>query len=149
MANTNIFNAQEVLDGTHARLWINENEFIEAKGLEIKLTPQFGDVDVINSMAKHKKLIGYEGSGEITLNKRTSYFMKAVVENLKEGKPTIVKIVSALSDPSALGNERVVVYDALLEDSTLASWASKEIQEEKIPFSFTKCDILESIDVYK
>ena len=146
MANTNIFNAQEVLVGTHARVWIDDTEYIEAKGLEIKLTPQFGDVDVINSMAKHKKLIGYEGTGEITLNKRTSRLMKMVVDNLQVGKPTIVKIVSALADPSALGTERIVVYDALLEDSTLASWASKEVLEEKVPFSFTKCDVLEHID---
>ncbi len=142
----NTFNAQEVIVGTHARVWINDVEYVEAKGLTIELTPQFGDVNVLNSLAKHEKLIGYEGTGEITLNKRTSKLMKMVSDNLKEGKPTIVKIVGALNDPTALGEERVVVYDAVLKQATLASWMSKEILEEKVPFTFTQHDILSAIE---
>jgi hypothetical protein len=142
----NTFNAQEVIVGTHARVWINDTEYVETKGLTIELTPQYSDVDIINDFAKHEKLTGYEGSGEITLNKRSSKLMKMVVDNLKNGKATVVKIVSSLNDPSALGEERVVIYDAVLKQATLAGWTTKEVLEEKVPFTFTKYDILSHID---
>lgn len=142
----NTFNAQEIVVGTHARVWINDVEYVEAKGLTIELTPQFSDVNILNSFAKHEKLTGYEGTGEITLNKRTSKLMKMVVDNLKEGKATVVKIVGALNDPSALGEERVVVYDAVLKQATLAAWMTKEVLEEKVPFTFTKYDVLSHIE---
>ncbi|MBC2576578.1 phage tail tube protein [Peptostreptococcus canis] len=140
-----MFNTDNVLCGTHGELWIDDIEYQEVTAFKAELTPEFGDVNKAKSMAKHKKLIGYELKGEVTLNKVLSFLMMKVAKNLKKGKATRVKIISNIDDPDALGNERIVLYDAILEKATLADWQSKQIQEEKIPFTATEWEILESI----
>ena len=102
--------------------------------------------NVIKSLAKHKKMVGYEGKGEVKLNKVTSKFSKLVSDNIKKGKQTVVTFISKLDDPDALGAERIVVKDACLEKLTLADWEAKKNGEETIPFSFTDWDFLDTIE---
>lgn len=139
------YEVQETLSGTHGQLWINDVLFEEVTKFSAELNPEFADVNKGGSMAKYKKLIGYEGKGEVTMNKVTSKLMRVVADNLMKGKQTMVKIVSNLDDPDSRGNERIVIYDAILEKSTLADWESKSVGEEKIPFTFTRYEILEDI----
>lgn len=139
------YNTDHTMCGTHGELWINDMEYEEVISFKAELNLDFGDVNKAKSMAKHKKLVGYELKGEISMNKVTSTLMKMVADNTRKGKATKVKIVSNLDDPDALGNERIVIYDALLEKATLADWQSKQIGEEKIPFTATDWEILESV----
>lgn len=139
------YDTDQTICGTHGELWIDDLNYEEVTAFKLEINPEFGDVNKGKDMAKHKKLIGYEVKGEITLNKVTSSLMKKVSDNLKLGKVTKVKIMSNIDDPDSLGNERIVVYDAILEKATLADWQSKQIGEEKIPFTATKWDIMESI----
>lgn len=139
------YEVQETLCGTHGQLWINDTLYEEVVKFSAELNPEFADVNKGGSMAKHKKLIGYEGKGEVTMNKVTSHLMREVSNNLAKGKQTMVKIISNLDDPDGRGNERIVIYDAVLEKATLADWESKSVGSEKIPFTFTRWEILESI----
>lgn len=139
------YNTDQTMCGTHGELWIDDLEYEEVTAFKAELNLDFGDVNKAKSMAKHKKLVGYDLKGEITMNKVTSSIMKKIADNLKKGKVTKVKIVSNLDDPDALGNERIVVYDALFEKAVLADWQTKQIGEEKIPFTATEWEILESV----
>jgi hypothetical protein len=66
--------------------------------------------------------------------------------NLKAGKQTSVTIISKLADPDAMGAERIVVRDAVLDELTLADWAAKKAGEESIPFTFSDWDLLDTIE---
>lgn len=139
------YNTDNTLCGSHGELWINDVEYAEVISVNIEINAEYGDIDKAKDLAKHKKLLGYECKGEFELNKVDSSIMKFVSDSLKRGKAPRVKLVVNLDDPDALGNERIVVYDALLDKATLADWQVRQTQKEKTGFTFTKWEILESI----
>ncbi len=140
------YEAKHVINGSHGEAWIENDYVAEIIGLTAEIELEFGDVDKARSLAKHKKLIGYEGTGTITLNKVSSKFPKMVLDNLRKGKQTQVKLISNLDDPDAFGAERVAIYDAVLEKASLVNWKAKELGEEEIPISFTDAEFLEDIE---
>ena len=106
---------------------------------------QYADINMTRRLAKAKKMTGYEGKGEVKLNKVTSEMSKKISDNLKQGKQTICTIISKLDDPNAIGAERIVVKDATFEKLTLADWEAKKNGEEALTFSFTDWDFLDLI----
>lgn len=135
------YQGKHVFSGTHGELWADNEYLAEVVAFEAKLNLDFADVNKARSLAKHTKLMGYEGEGTMKLNKVSSHFIKLVSDNLKEGKQTEVKLISNIDDPDAKGNERIVIYDATINEIALANWESKNLVEEEIPFFYTDWDI--------
>lgn len=140
------YEAKHVINGSHGEAWIDNFYAAEIIGLQAEIELEFGDVNKARSLAKHKKLIGFEGTGTITLNKISSKFSKMVLDNLRKGKQTQVKIISNLDDPDAFGAERIAIYDAVLEKVNLINWEAKELGEDEVSFSFTDAEFLEAIE---
>ena len=140
------YEAKHVINGSHGEAWVDNEYVAEIIGLQAEIEIEFGDVNKARRLAKHKKLIGFEGTGAIKMNKVSSKFSKMVLDNLRKGKQTQVKLISNLDDPDAFGAERVAIYDAVLEKANLINWEAKELGEEEIPISFTDAEFLESID---
>ncbi|RXI57240.1 phage portal protein [Clostridium tetani] len=128
---------ENVINGTWAELWINGELVANCIGLQAKVSLKTGDINMCRTLAKHTKVVGYEGKGTLKLNKVDSLFIKMMSDNIKKGKQTKCTIVSKLADPDALGIERICLKDCVFEELTLANWEAKKNEEESIPFSFS------------
>ena|SRR3712207_3538019 len=136
---------ENVINGTWAELWINGEFVANATAFQAKISLKTADVNMLGTLAKHTKVVGYEGKGSLKLNKVDSMFIKLMGNNIKKGKQTKVTIISKLADPDALGIERIAIKDATFEELTLANWEGKKNGEESIPFSFSDYEILDTI----
>lgn len=134
------FEGRRVMSGTFGELWIDNEYVAEVKQWEANIDMEFADVDKARDLATHKKLMGYEGEGSMTLNKVSSKFPKKISDNLKQGKETKVKMISNVDDPDAFGNERVVIYDAVFNNLPLGNWEVKNLLEDELDFHFTDWD---------
>ena len=141
----NSYKSENVINGTWGEVWINGEYVAEVTGLQAKVSLKTTDVNMTRTLAKHTKVIGYEGKGTLKMHKVSSMMIKIMNENMKKGKQTVCTIISKLADPDSLGCERVCLKDCVFEELTLANWEAKKNGEESIPFSFSDWDILDAI----
>lgn len=137
---------EQVINGSYGEAWLDGDYLAEIKGLEAKIAIEYEDIDRPRKLGKGKKMMGYEGTGSLKLNKVTSRFIKLLSDNLKQGKQTSFTVISKLDDPDALGAERIMIKNVTLEELTLANWEAKTTGEEEIPFSFDDWEPMDLID---
>ena len=80
------------------------------------------------------------------MNHVSSYMIQKLSDNIKNGHQTVCTIVAKLSDPDAIGDERVVIRDATFDKLTLMDWEAKKLTEDSYDFTFTDYDILDEAD---
>ena len=137
---------EKVINGTWGEVWIDEDYMAESIGLEAKITLEKTEVNQTRTLTKGYKITGIDCKGTIKLNKVTSYFIKRISENLKNGKTTVCSIISKLEDPDSDAEERILLTGCTFDELTLINWESKKLLEESIPFTFTGWEILGTID---
>lgn len=138
------FNSQQVMSGTEGEVWIDSQYMAQVVAFkaEVKLVKE--EVNQVKRRGKQYKTTGWEGSGNVKMNHMSSYFIDKMAENIKNGKQTVCTIIAKLSDPDAIGDERVVIRDATFDKLTLMNWAAKKLTEDDYDFTFTDFDILDS-----
>ncbi len=138
------FNSQQVMSGTEGEVWIDGQYMAQVVAFkaEVKLVKE--EVNQVKRRGKQYKTTGWEGSGNVKMNHMSSYFIDKMAENIKNGKQTVCTIIAKLSDPDAIGDERVVIRDATFDKLTLMNWAAKKLTEDDYDFTFTDFDILDS-----
>lgn len=139
------YKPENVINGTWGEAWIDGNYLAEVTALQAKVTLQKADVNMTRRLMKAQKVVGMEGKGTLKLNKVSSFFIKLMSENMKQGKQTTCTIISKLADPDALGAERVVLKDVTFDELTLIDWEAKKNGEESMPFTFSDWDLLDLI----
>lgn len=139
------FKPELTINGTFAQVYVDGVEVADAISAKAEIDIDTVDVPMLGTLGKKKKMIGYEGKGEIKLNKTTSRFVKLLTANLKSGKATTVQILIKVSDPDAAGAERFLIKDAMLTKLTLADVEAKKITEETIPFVFSEWELIDTI----
>ncbi|WP_313990245.1 phage tail tube protein [uncultured Selenomonas sp.] len=138
------FNSQQVMSGTEGEVWIDSHYMAQVVAFkaEVKLVKE--EVNQVKRRGKQYKTTGWEGSGNVKMNHMSSYFIDKMADNIKNGKQTVCTIIAKLSDPDAIGDERVVIRDATFDKLTLMDWAAKKLTEDDYDFTFTDFDILDS-----
>ncbi len=104
------------------------------------------EVSMTGTLKKGYKVTGQTCTGTLKLNKVTSYMIKKIGDNLKQGKATRATIITNLADPEAFGAERVRLDDVIFTEMKLANWEAGKLGEESIPFSFSSWEVLETIE---
>lgn len=140
-----MYTPERVINGTFGELWINDDYMSQVTALEAKVTLEKTEVNQTGTLAKGYKITGIDCKGTIKLNHVTSYFANLLSEALKGGKTVSATIISNLSDPDALGSERVKLTGCTFDELTLADWEAKKLGEESIPFSFTGWELMDTI----
>lgn len=79
------------------------------------------------------------------LNKVDSYFIKEYAADAKRGIQHPVTIIAKLSDPDALGEERIAFKDCLFDSFDLANWKVGSIGDESYDFTFSDYEVLDTI----
>ena len=81
----------------------------------------------------------------MTLHKVDSSILNMIKDDIKAGKMPEIMIVGSVSDPSAIGTERVQLNGVTLDEITLLKFELKTLGEEEVPFKFADFVPLETI----
>lgn len=128
--------ANEVINGTFGKVYINGNKLANIKSFEAKLTVEYEEIDIAEDPGKHQKYMGYSGEGTMVLHKVDSTILKMMKDDLKAGKVPDIMIVASVSDPNSKGTERVQFDEVTIDELTLLKFELKTIGEEEVPFKF-------------
>lgn len=139
------YNPKNTINGTYGEVWIDDYYIAEILGLQAKVKVEKTEVKQAMTLAKGYKVTGIEGSGTVKLNKVTSYFTLKLSGEIKQGKTPVCTIISKLSDPDALGCERIQLNGCTFDELTLVDWEAGKLVEESIPFSFTGWELMDVI----
>ncbi len=138
--------SKRVIYGTYGQMWIDGDEVAEVEELKATLSADKVEVKMVGHMNKGYKVTGYTGKGSFKVHKVSSYFIKKLAPSIKQGKQVTCTIVSKLQDPDAVGTERVVLKNVLIDSVDLVNWSVGKIGEESYDFTFEDYELLDSAD---
>ena len=137
------FAPQQVMTGSHGQVWIDGDLVAEVIAFKATIKLSKEEVKKAKTMSKQYKYVGYEGTGNITMNKVSSLLIKKCAENIKKGRDTVCHVVAQVDDPDAVGVETVSIYDVTFDSLTLANWKVGSIIEESVDFTFTDFEVID------
>lgn len=137
-------NAQQVMSGTEGEVWIDGDYMAQATAFKAVANLIKQEVNQVKKRSKQYKSTGWEGKGSLKMNHVSSYMIDKMAQNIKDGHQTVCTIVAKMSDPDAIGAERVVIRDATFDSLTLMDWEAKKLTDESYDFTFTDFDLLET-----
>lgn len=126
----------QVINGSYGEVWVDGSEVASVTAVEAVIEIDYEDINRPRKLSTGKKMIGWEGSGSLSFYHISSFLIKLLGDNLREGKQTQVDIIVKVDDPDALGAERISLKNVVFEDITLANWEAKSIGEREAPFFF-------------
>ena len=138
------FKAQQVMSGTEGEVWIDSQYMAQVTSFKAKVKLIKTEVNQVKVRAKQYKVTGWEGSGSVKMNHVSSYFVKKMSDNIKNGHQTVCEIVAKVADPDAVGAERVAIHDATFDTLVLMNWEAKKLMEDDVQFTFTDYEILDT-----
>ena len=137
--------AKNVISGTYGSVWLDGEEDAEVKSFQAKLEFQKEEVKIAGKMATGTKYMGYSGKGSLALHKVNSRMIKAIGQQIKEGKEPRFTIIGKLADPDADGVERIAINNVSFDDLTLFDFEVGALGQTECPFTFTDYDFLDLI----
>lgn len=140
------YRPERVINGTHSSVWVGDVEYVQSTSLSAKLSLQKTEVNQTGTLYKGYKVTGIEGKGNLKGNKIDSFFVKLILDSLKEGKTVTTQIRSKLADPEAAGAEDILLTGVTFDEIDVINWEAGKLIEEDLPFSFTGAEVLDSID---
>lgn len=130
-------NASRIINGTYGRVWVDGELWAEVDTFEAKVTVNYEDVNFAGEGATFKKATGWAGEGSMTIKKIYSRVQRKMADNVRKGIYPRFEIVGKVSDPDALGSERVALHDVTLNEFMLLKFDQKTLGSEDIPFAFS------------
>jgi hypothetical protein len=97
------------------------------------------------SLIDGQKITGLEPKGELKMHHINSFVMNKVGALVKAGKTPTHTIISNVSDPDAIGAERVAFYYCVLDKMVLADWEAGKTGEESYSFTFGDWEPIQTI----
>lgn len=138
--------ARRVISGTFGEVWLDGEKISECKGCQGKVSKNKEKVYLCGMLFADHKVMALEGTGSLTLYKADSGMIQKQAD-IQDGIDRRFTIVSALKDPDSYGAERIAFYNVSFDDLTLADWQRAAIGEITAPFTFTRFELLDQIDV--
>lgn len=137
--------SNKILTGSEGNTWFNGKLLAQVKSIELKITGNFEEVNLVGDYATKNRYTGWTGEGAMTLQKIDSTVLKLLKEAFKSGLMPDLKIITKLTDKSTGKSERVAVSDIVITEFMLAKFEAKSLVEEEIPLKFSDYDVLETI----
>ena len=145
MART-IDRASRVISGTWGQLWLDGELIAEVSGFQAKCTKNKQTINLCGQFVSDTKAMSATGTGSLTLYKVDSGLIQKM-QDLQDGVDRRFTVVSALKDPDSWGAERIALYNVSFDDLTLADWAAAATGKITAPFTFTRYELLDLINV--
>jgi len=137
--------SNKILKGTEGKVWFNGQLLSQIKSIEIKITGNFEDVNVVGSYATYSAYTGWNGEGTITLQKIDSTVLSLLKDAFKTGVMPEIKIITKLNNPATGKAERTAIENVVVTELMLAKFEAKGLIEESMPFKFSDYTVLEAI----
>nr|DAI09266.1 MAG TPA: tail tube protein [Caudoviricetes sp.] len=142
----NKMETNRVIRGNFGKVWVNDDEWMNVKSFEAKVSAEYEDVNIPGKFGTEKRYVGFSGEGTIVTTKIDSGVSKLVAKGFRTGNLPSIKIVATLADPTAYGAERVEILDVTLNELMVMQFENKKIIEEEVPFNFADYNYIDSID---
>lgn len=139
------FDVNKIIRGSFGAVWLEGDELANVKQFEAKITLEYEDVKIMGDLGTHKRYVGFNGEGTMTLHKTDSRVAKLLAEGITSGKIPVLKIIGKLADPTADGEERVEFTGVTINEVMALKFENKEILEEEIPFNFSGFRFIDTI----
>lgn len=137
--------ANKQINGTFGAVWVNNDKWLDIEEFEAKLNIDYEDVNMAEDLATHKKMIGWNGEGSMTVKKVYSRGAALLADAVKKGVIPDVSIVGKLADPDAFGSERVALNEVTFNEATLMKFEQKTTMTEELSFNFAAYDMIDLI----
>ena len=136
---------KRICNGTFGELWL-DGEFVgECYKAQAKIEFQKEEIKQCGNFFVDNKVIGYKGTGSLTMYKVNSRMAIKVADMVRSKKDVRFTIISKLADPDAYGAERVSLAGVQFDDLTLFDWEAQKPLETEAPFTFTGYAYLDQI----
>lgn len=145
MAKT-IDSAKRVLNGTYGSVWLSGEKLAEVKGWQLKVNKNKETVALCGQFMTDTKATSGNGTGSLQLWKVDSGLIQKQ-SRLQEGVDDRFVFIGNLDDPDSYGAERVAAYNCSFDDLTLADWQAATLASVTAPFTFSRYELLDSIEV--
>lgn len=145
MARSN-FSARRVINGTYGSVWLDDERMAECHACQAKVQINTDTINLDGEFMENYKPISGKGSGSLTLYKVDSGLINKM-NGILEGRIPEFTIITKLADPDSAGAERAAIYGVMFTDLTLADWQRASSGKVTAPFTFTRYEMLDSIDV--
>ena len=145
MART-IDSAKRVINGTFGEVWVDGEKIAECTACQLKVSKNKETVNLCGQFMTDTKATSASGAGSLTLYKVDSGFAQKQGD-LQNGKDRRFTVISKLKDPDSYGSERVAAYNVSFDDLTLADWQAATLGTVTTPFTFSRYEFLDMIEV--
>lgn len=135
-----------VINGTFGGLWEDGDNLAEVSAFQVKISKNKSTLNFCRQMAEDSKVTGVKIAGSMTLHKIYSRGSDDV-EQVQAGRDVRKTLVGALADPDAFGAERIAVYGVSYDEVTVMDWAAAKEGSITIPFTATRVEYLDKIEV--
>ncbi|MGI6029765.1 MAG: phage tail tube protein [Candidatus Heteroscillospira sp.] len=145
MART-IESAKRVISGTYGEVWVDGEKIAECTACQGKIAKNKETINLCGQFMADSKATSATGTGSLTLHKVDSGFIQKCGD-IQKGVDRRFTVLSKLRDPDSYGAERVAYYNVSFDDLTLSDWAAAQVGSVTAPFTFTRYELLDSIEV--
>lgn len=136
---------KRICNGTFGELWLDGEYVGECYKAQAKIEFQKEEIKQCSNFFVDSKVVGYKGTGSLTMHKVNSRMAQKVATLVKDKKEVRFTIISKLADPDAFGAERVSISGVMFDDLTLFDWEAQKPLETEAPFTFTEYEYLDQI----
>lgn len=145
MART-LDSAKRVINGTYGEVWVDGEKIAECTACQAKVAKQKETIRLCGQFMSDTKATGADGTGSLTLYHVDSGFLQRQ-RDLQSGVDPRCTVIAKLRDPDSYGAERVALYNVSFDDLTLADWAAAAVGSITAPFTFSRYELLDEIEV--
>ena len=143
---TSVDSAKRVLNGSFGSIWIDGEKIAECTACQLKVSKNKETINLCGQFMTDTKATSASGTGSLTLYKVDSGFAQKL-SDLQSGVDRRFTVISKLKDPDSWGAERVAVYNVSFDDLTLADWQAATGGTVTTPFTFSRYEFLDQIEV--
>lgn len=140
------FDHKWTFNGTFGEVWIDSEYIAEAESVKAEVSINYADIRKPRDLATYKKQLSMEGSGSMTLYKINSRQLMRAYSTEKSGHQVESQLIIKLSDPDAIGMERVVLKNVNFENVPLTGFERASETKQEISFTFAKWEPLDVVE---
>lgn len=140
------FDHKWTFNGTFGEVWIDSEYIAEAESVKAEVSINYADIRKPRDLATYKKQLSMEGSGSMTLYKINSRQLMRAYSTEKFGHQVESQLIIKLSDPDAIGMERVVLKNVNFENVPLTEFERASETKQEISFTFAKWEPLDVVE---
>lgn len=139
-------NFRNAINGTHGAVWFDDEKVMQLTAFQAKDEYKKEEVQCCGTMNIGYKIVAVDGKGSLKTNKVDSMLIKKLALKVRvDGKTPTFTLIGGLSDPDALGAERIAFYNVVFDDLTLFDFEKAKNGEIEAPFTYEYYDLLDTI----